>query len=73
MNCSAIAGVPMRSWMNFMRSCSFSSLSTTDARAMPQDASSLTLLTISGRPSRDGRLILRLMGNTAKSGTGMRW
>ena len=39
---------------------------------MPHEASSLTLLTISGRPSRAGRLILRLIGNTAKSGTGMR-
>ncbi len=40
---------------------------------MPTEESSLTLFTISGKPSRFGRTTLRPIGNTAKVGTGMRW
>ncbi len=39
----------MRSWMKATRSASFSSVSTTDACAMPSEASWLRLLTISGK------------------------
>ena len=73
MYCSAMAAVPIFSWMKATRSTSFSSLSTTDACEMPQDASSLRLLTISGSASRAGRFTLRFSGNTANAGTGIRW
>ena len=73
MYCSAMAAVPICSWMKATRSASFSSVSTTEACEMPQEASSLRLLTISGSARRVGRLTLRRIGNTAKAGTGMRW
>ncbi len=59
--------------MKATRSASFSSLSTTEAWEMPMEASSLTLLTISGRARRGGRRTLRPIGNTAKAGTAIRW
>ena len=58
MYCSAMAAVPIFSWMKATRSASFSSVSTTEACEMPQDESSLRLLTISGSASRAGRLHL---------------
>ncbi len=64
--------MPTLSWMKATRSASFSSVSTTEACAMPIEASSLTLLTISGKPSRAGRFTLRRIGNTANAGIGMR-
>ena len=72
MYCSAIAAVPIRSWMKVTRSASASSVSTTEAWAMPIEASSFRLLTISGSASRGGRLILRPIGNTTKAGVGTR-
>ena len=39
---------------------------------MPIEASSLRLLTMSGRARRAGRLTLRRIGNTANAGTGTR-
>src|SRR5262249_52833624 len=50
-----MAGVPMLSWIKLTRSASFSSLSTTDACEMPQEASSFRLLTMSGKVRRGGR------------------
>src|SRR5215472_12831092 len=47
-----MAGVPMLSWMKLTRSASFSSLSTTDACEMPQEASSLRLLMMSEGEAR---------------------
>ena len=59
MYCSAIAAVPMLSWMKVTRSLSFSSLSTTDACEMPIDASCVSDFTISGNGRRLGRRIGR--------------
>jgi hypothetical protein len=60
--------------MNAIRSASFSSLYTTEASAMPIDASSTCDFTISGYSSRAGlRFSLRPAGTTAKRGTRMRW
>ena len=72
MYCSAIASVPIFSWMNVTRSFSFSSLVTSDACAMPSDASSVSDLTSSGYCSSFGRAIRRFAGNTRKRGAGTR-
>ena len=72
MYCSTIALVPTLSWTNATRSRSFSSLSTTDAWAMPRDASSVSDLTISGKDRRRGRRTARPIAKTAKSGHGIR-
>ena len=60
-------------WMNFTRSTNLSSSLTTDACAMPIDASCVSDFTMSGNCRRFGRVIARPRRKTAKSGTGMRW
>jgi hypothetical protein len=73
MKLSAIASVPSFSCTKAARSRSFSSSSTTEAWAMPSEASSVRLLTMSGKPSALGRCTGRPRGKTAKPGVRMRW
>ena len=73
MNSSTIASVLMRSWMNVTRSLSASSSRTTDACAMPTDASSSSGLTISGKRRSLGRCVLAPRGQTMKCGIRIPW
>ena len=73
MNRSTRASVPTRSWMNLIRSCSFSSSSTTEAWEMPMEASRVSDFTKSGKPSFLLAFNRRPLATMAKCGTGMRW
>ncbi len=72
MNRSAIASVPIESCTNLTRSFSLASSSTTDACAIPIDASWVSDLTMTGNFSRRGSLIASPRRKTANSGTGIR-
>ena len=73
MSSSTIAAWLNFSWMNFTRSARLPSSSTTDAWAMPIDASSSKGLTISGKRSSEGRSGFSPGWNSAKAGTRMPW
>ena len=70
---SAMASLPMLSWMKRTRSARRSASSTTEAWAMPSDDSSVRLFTISGKVSWRGVRTRWPRGNTWKAGAGMRW
>src|SRR6266571_2763246 len=70
---STIAAWLNFSWTNFTRSARLASSSTTDACAMPTDASSSSGLTISGKRSSDGRTGFSPGWHSANAGTRIPW
>ena len=68
MNSSTMAAVLNRSWMKVTRSLSASSSRTTEACAIPTEASSSSGLTISGKRRSLGRCIGVFWRQTMKCG-----